>query len=175
MAIVPGDIQYRYSVVAAAGDTTVGTATASLGDQVSTTQIPAATLNSIFDDVAGAESSAGDVEYRGVFVLNNHATLTYQNATVEVTGQTAGGGTVDVATDNIATSAKGSASAQMGTIANESTAPAAASAFAAGPIALGNIGPGQVKGIWLRRTVSAGAGAVDPDNLTIRCNGDTLP
>lgn len=175
MAIVASDIVFRLSVSAAAGDTTVGTPATSLGDQVSTTAITTATLNNLWDDVSGAESAAGDVEYRCIFVLNNHATLTLANATIEVLSQTAGGGTIDIATDNIAVSAKGSGSAQAATIANESTAPTGVSAFGAGPLALGDIGPGQVKGVWLRRTVTAGAGAVDPDGVVLRVNGDTLP
>lgn len=175
MAIVAADIVKRYSVTAAAGDTTAGTAATSLGDQISTTVITDATLNNLFDDVSGAESAAGDIEYRGIFILNNHATLTLTNATIEVLSQTAGGGSIDIATDNIAVSAKGSASAQMGTIANESTAPGAASAFGAGPLALGDLGPGQVKGVWLRRTVGAGASGVNPDGVVLRVTGDTLP
>jgi hypothetical protein len=175
MAITATDIVFRLSVAAAAGDTTAGTPAASLGDQVSTTAITTATLNNLFDDVTGAESAAGDVEYRGIFVLNNHATLTLANATVEVLSQTSGGGTIDIATDNIAISAKTSGSTQMATIANESTLPTGISAFGAGPLALGDIGPGQVKGVWLRRTVTAGAGAVDPDGVVLRVNGDTLP
>ena len=94
MAIVAADIQYRFSVAAATGDSTAGTAPTSLGDQVSTTQITDATLNNLWDDVSGAESAAGDTEYRGIFVLNNHATLTLQNATIALQSETAGGGAI---------------------------------------------------------------------------------
>lgn len=176
MAIVASDIVTRLSVVtASAGDTTAGTPAGALGDQVSTTAIVTATLNNLWDDTTGAESAAGDVEYRCVFVLNNHATLTYTNAQVSVLSQTAGGGLIDIATDGTAISAKGAAGAQAVTIANESTAPTGTSAFGAGPLALGDIGPGQVKGIWLRRTVTAGAGAVDPDGVILQYTGDTGP
>jgi hypothetical protein len=175
MAIVAADIQYRFSVAAATGDSTAGTAPTSLGDQVSTTQITDATLNNLWDDVSGAESAAGDTEYRGIFVLNNHATLTLQNATIALQSETAGGGAITIATDNIAVSAKGSGSAQMGTIANESSAPGAASAFGAGPLALGDIGPGQVKGVWVKRVVAPGASALNPDGAILRVTGDTLP
>jgi len=175
MAITNSDIQYRFSVVAATGDSQAGTAATSLGDQVSTTQITDATMNNLFDDVSGAESAAGDVEYRCIFVLNNHATLTLQNATVAVQSQTSGGASIDIATDNIAVSAKGSGSAQAATVANENTAPTGVSAFGAGPLALGDIGPGQVKGVWIRRTVGAGTSALNPDGGIIRVTGDTLP
>jgi hypothetical protein len=175
MAIVASDIQKRFSVAAAAGDTTAGTAAGSLGDQISTTQITDATLNNLFDDVTGAESSAGDIEYRGIFILNNHATLTLQNATISVLSETAGGSTIDIALDNIAVSAKGSASAQMGTIADENTAPGAAGAFGKGPLTIGDLAPGQVKGVWVRRTVPAATGALNPDGAILRVTGDTLP
>lgn len=175
MPIASSDIKYRLSVAAAAGDTTAGTPSTSLGDQVSTTVITTATLNNLFDDVSGAESAAGDTEYRCIFVINDHATLTLQNATIQVLSQTAGGGSIDIATDNIAVSAKGSASPQAEAEADESTAPTSVSAFGAGPLSLGNLGPGQVKGVWVRRTVAPGAGALDPDGAILRVTGDTLP
>lgn len=175
MAIESTDIVYRYSVAAAAGDTTAGTPATSLGDQVSTTAIVTATMNNIFDDVSGAEAAAGDVEYRCVFVLNNHASLTLTSAVVAMDSQTAGGGLLALATDNVAVSAKTSGSAQAAVVADENSAPAGVSAFGNGPLALGDIGPGQVKGIWLRRTVTAGAGALNPDGALFTVTGDTLP
>lgn len=178
MAITSSDIVYRLSVVAAAGDTTAGTPATALGDQVSTTAITTATLNNLFDDVSGAEAAAGDVEYRCIFVLNNHASLTLQAANCYITSQTAGGGTIDIGLDPAAVSAKGSASAQAATIANESSAPAGvtfSSPTSGAPLTIGDMAPGQVKGIWLRRTVTAGAGALNPDGVIIGVTGDTLP
>jgi len=174
MAIAPTDIVYRLSVVAAAGDTTGGTPATSLGDQVSTTVITPATLNNLFDDVSGAEAAAGDVEYRCFFVLNNHASLTLIAATAKLTSQTAGGGTIDFGLDPAAVSAKGSASTQAATIANESSAPAGVS-FNTTDQLIGDMAPGQVKAIWLRRTVTAGAAAVNPDGVIMTVDGDTLP
>lgn len=175
MPIVASDIVKRLSVTAAAGDTTSSTPATSLGDQVATTVITDATLNNLFDDVSGAEAAAGVVDYRCIFILNNHASLTATSATVTVLSQTAGGGTIDIATDNIAPSAKGSASPQATAIANETTAPTGVSAFGAGPLALGDLPPGQVKGVWIRRTVTAGASALNPDGVILRVAYDTLP
>src|SRR4051812_958500 len=98
MAIVASDIVFRLSVAAANGDATAGTAATSLGDQVSTTAITTATLNNLFDDVTGAEAAAGSTEYRCLFVLNNHATLTLQNSTISVFSETGTGSTVTIAT-----------------------------------------------------------------------------
>lgn len=176
MAIAAGDIVKRLSVSAAAGDTTAQPdPNASLGDQVATTVITDATLNNLFDDVSGAESAAGDTEYRCLFILNNHATLTLENATIEVQSETGAGTTVTIATDNIGNVAKGSGSAQATTIADESTAPSGVSAFGAGPLTIGNLAPGQVRGIWLKRVVTLGAGASNPDTVVLRVTGDTLP
>jgi len=174
MPIVAADIVYRLSVAAAAGDTTAGTPATSLGDQVATTVITPAALNNLFDNTSGAEAAAGDIEYRCIFVLNNHATLTLLGAEVVVTSQTAGGGTIDIALDNIAVSAKGSGSAQAAAVANESTSPGgSAGAFGAGPLSIGDMAPGTVKGIWIRRTVTAGAAALNNDGVIITVSGDT--
>jgi hypothetical protein len=177
MAIVASDIVYRLSVAAANGDTTAGTPATSLGDQVSTTAITTATLNNLFDDVTGAEAAAGSTEYRCIFVLNNTAGgLTLQNATISVLSETGTGSTVTIATDNIGITAKGLAgSPQAATIASETTAPTGVSAFGSGPLTIGNLAPGQVIGIWLKRVVTAGMAAVTPDSVVLRVTGDTLP
>lgn len=176
MPIVDTDIVYRLTTTAgAAGDTTAGTPATSLGKYVSTSVITTAQLNNLWDNVTGSESAAGDVEYRAIAVLNNHASLTLTNAQIEIQSQTSGGGLIAIAVDNVAASAKGSASAQGDEIADESEAPSPVGAFGSGPLALGDLGPGQVRLVWLRRTVTAGAGAVDPDGVVLRVFGDTLP
>lgn len=175
MAIVASDIVKRLSVSAAAGDTTAGTPATSLGDQVSTTGITDATLNNLFDDVTGAEASAGMTDYRCIFVLNNHATLTLQGATVAVQSETSGGGSITIALDNIAVSAKGSASAQAAVIGADTTAPSGVGTFGAGPLTIGDMAPGTVKAVWLKRVVGASTAALNPDGVVLRIAGDTLP
>lgn len=175
MAIVAADIQKFFSVAAAAGDTDAGTAATSHGDQISTTQVTNATLANIFTNVDGAEAAAGSVKYKCIFIKNNHATLTLTGATVAVQSETSGGATIAIATDNIAKSDADAAVAQATTIANETTAPGAVSAFGAGPLALGDLAPDEVKGVWIRRTVPAGATAVNPDGFILRVTGSTLP
>ena len=177
MAIVAGDIVFRYSVITgSAGDSTAGTAAGSLGKYVSTTAV-AAGLNGLFDDISGAENAANTVDYRGIAVLNNHGSLQLQNPTVYVSAETAGGASVAIATDNVAASAKGSASAQMAQIANETTAPTPVSAFstpttAGTGLALTSLNAGQVKGVWIRRT-AANTAALDNDGFTLAVTGDT--
>lgn len=176
MAITATDILFKFSVAAAAGDTTAGTAAGSLGDQISTTQITDATLHNLFDVVSGDENAASDVEYRGFFVHNNHGSLTWQNVVVWLSAEVAGGCTAAISVDTTGVTAKGSASAQMKTIADESTAPAtqtfSAPTTKGAALSIGNIPAGSVQGIWVRRT-AANTAAVDADGVTIRCEGDT--
>lgn len=177
MAIVASDIVLRLSTTAgSAGDSTTSTPGASLGKYVSTS-VMAAGANGLFDNISGDENAASTVDYRCVFVLNNHATLSLQNAVVYLSGDVAGGATVAIATDNIAASAKASASAQAATIATETTAPSGVSAFSApttkaGGLSLGTIAAGQVKAFWVRRT-AANTAAVDADGTTFNVAGDT--
>jgi hypothetical protein len=175
MAITASDILFKFSVSAAAGDTTAGTAATSLGDQISTTQLTDATLNNLFDDVSGAEAAAGMTDYRCIFVHNNHASLTLVGASITIQSQTATGGDITIALDNIAVSAKGSGSAQAANIASETTTPSGVGTFGAGPLTIGDIAAGSVKGIWVKRVVTAGAAAINPDGVVLRVSGDTLP
>src|SRR4051812_16344560 len=112
MAITSSDILLKYSVKSgAAGNTTSGTAAGSLGKYVSTTTV-ATGANGIFDDITGDENAASTVDYRCIFVLNTHATLTLYTALAYLSAEIAGGASVAFAIDNIAASAKGSSSAQ---------------------------------------------------------------
>jgi hypothetical protein len=176
MAITATDILFKFSVAAAAGDTTAGTAAGSLGDQISTTAITDATLHNLFDVVTGDENAASEAEYRGIFVHNNHATLTWENVVVWLSAETAGGAVAAISVDTTGVTAKGSGSAQMKTIADENTAPASQTFTAPTTkgtgLSIGNIPAGSVAGIWIRRT-AANTAAVDNDGVTIRCEGDT--
>lgn len=172
MSVTASDMLLKFSVAAAAGDTTSGTAATSLGDQISTTAITSASLNNLFDDVSAAEASAGDTEYRCVFVHNNHATDTAFNVTVTVQSEVSGGATIQIALDNIGVTAKGSASAQAAVIANEGTAPTGVGSFGAGPLTIGNMTAGQVAGVWVKRTVAASTGALSNDGCTLRIGGE---
>jgi hypothetical protein len=176
--ILEADIVKRYSVAAAAGNTTVGTAATSLGDQVSQTPIPDDQFSNLFPDVTGDEASGGVVKYRCVFVHNAHATLTLQNGEVSIQSQIALGGTIAIAVDNIAASALGAATPQAAVIANENVAPVGTTAFGNGPIVIGALGPGQVRAVWIRLTVPAGATPPAPDgtdDFVLLIDGDSLP
>lgn len=173
MAIVSTDILYRYSVAAAAGDTTAGSANASLGDQVATNGPTTAVANNVFDDVSPAEASAGATDYRCLFALNNHATLTLIGAALSISSQTAGGATITIGLDPAGITAKGLGSAQAATIANEAAAPVGVS-FSAGPLTIGDMAPGQVQAFWMKRVTPPGA-TVLADGAVLSVDGTTLP
>lgn len=177
-AIVAGDILFKYSTTAgAAGNSNTSTAAGSLGKYISTTAWAGGSLNDLFDDISGAENAASTVDYRCIFIHNSNAANVLENAVVYISAETAGGASIAIATDNIAASAIGSASAQAATIATETTTPTGVSAFsspttAGAGLSLGNIGIGQCKAIWIRRTASNSA-ALSGDGVTIAVTGDT--
>lgn len=176
-AIVAGEILFKYSVTAAAGNTTASAAATSLGDQISTTAWTGGSLNDLFDNISGAENAASTVDYRCIFVHNSNASNTLENAVVYLSAETAGGASIAIATDNIAASVIGSGSAQATTIANETTAPSGVSAFSSPTtsgtgLSLGNIAAGSCKAFWIRRT-AANTAALSSDGVTIAVTGDT--
>lgn len=164
MPIISTDVIYRLSGGASNSDPT-----ASLGGAKSST----ASGSNIFDDVSSAEASAGDTEYRCVYVHNNHGTLTYLAPKIWIQSNTPSASTtVDIALGTSATNGIEQ------TVANENTAPtgvtwSAPTDFASG-IALGDIPAGQHRAVWIRRTVTAGA-TVASDGFTLRVQGDTNP
>lgn len=178
MPITASDIQYRLSTLnGSAGNTQPGTPAASLGKYASTTALSSTPLGALFDDITGDQAAAGEVDYRCVFVHNAHATLTLIGPVVWVTSQTSGGSDVAISVDTTAASAVGSASAQAKQVADEHTAPASqtfSTPTSKGTgLAIGDLAPGQVRGIWFRRTTPAGTGASNLDDVQWRVEGDT--
>lgn len=178
MAIVSSDIKFKFSVAAAAGNTTSGTAAGSLGDQISTTEVPDATLHALFDKVDSVENAASDVEYRCIFVHNAHGSLTLTDPVVWLQAEVAGGANIEIAIDDITQSVIGSSSPQADTIANENTAPGAGVGTFSAPtskgagLSLGDLDAGKCRAIWIKRTATASA-ALAADGVTIRVEGDT--
>lgn len=176
-AIVAGEILFKYSVAAAAGNTTAGTAATSLGDQISTTAWAGGSANDLFDDISGAENAASTVDYRCIFVHNSNASNALENAVVYLSAEVSGGANIAVAADSTAASAIASGSTQALTVANETTAPAGPLTFSSpttvgAGVALGTIPAGQCKAFWVRRT-AANSAALSADGVTIAVAGDT--
>ena len=163
MASVSTDMQYRLSGGASNSDTA-----ASLGGAKSSVA-----ASNYFDDVSSAEASAGDVEYRCVYVHNAHGTLSLIGAKVFIQTNTPSSDT-DVAIGLGSSAINGTEQ----TVADESTAPSGVTFSApttfAGGLAIGDLAAGAHKAVWVRRTVNAGAAAY-ADSFTLRVQGDTNP
>lgn len=172
MSVIASDIHLRYSTASgAAGLTTAGARDTSLGKYVSTTDVTAPP-NAFFDDVQSAEASAGDTEYRCIFVYNSHATDSALNVKVSISAEVSGGGTTTTALDNIAAGAANGASALAATVANENTAPTGVGTFDTADKTIGTLAAGQAKAFWLKRTVGAATGPLVGDGFTITVGGD---
>ena len=164
MPIISTDIQSRLS-----GGAANAAALASIGGVKSSNAIPA----SLFDNTTGAESAAGDIEYRCFYVHNNHATLTLVAPVIFFTALAPGAGHA------IALGVGASATNGIETaVANEDTAPVGVTFSSpttqATGLALADIPAGQHRAVWLRRTVTAGSGASNT-TFTPRVIGETGP
>lgn len=145
----------------------------SLGGVMSTSTVVTDNVtHNLFDQVTGTESSAGDIEYRGVYLLNNHGTLSATSTKTYISSNTS---STDTSLD-IALAGEG-VNVTMETIANEDTAPAGEtfsqpSTYATG-LSMGTLTAGQRFGQWIRRTVNIGAAAVNDDTATLKFDCDT--
>lgn len=167
MAIVAGDIKLYLSGGGANSDPN-----AALGGVISSTEVVDNTLHNLFDKVTGAEGLAGDTEYRCVYIKNTHGTLTLESAKVWVETNTPSGDSAIA----IALGGEGE-NGTAETIADESTAPSGESFSApvdyANGLSLGDLDAGNYYPIWVRRTISAAAGAYDDDSVVLGIQGDT--
>lgn len=164
MSIITADFVKRLSGGASNADPA-----ASLGGAKSSA-VMSELVNGLFDSVSAAEAAAGDVEYRCIYVHNANATDTMTSLVAFVQSDTTSAQTA-LAIGVGASAVNGTEDAA----ANESIAPAgvafSAPTDAGSGIALGSIPPGQHRALWLRWTVSAGAGATanDAASLGFRC------
>lgn len=126
---------------------------AALGGAMSSVSV---TADAIFDTVSAVEAAAGDTEYRCVYIRNN-GTMTLDVVSLYVSDTpTTGVLAIALGGEGIGGTAE--------TVANENTAPSGESfstpttsgtGLTAGPLAVGEARP-----MWLRRTITAGAGGI---------------
>lgn len=169
MPIASSDIKYRLSGGAANSDPQ-----AALGGAKSSVELVDNTSQNLFDHVSGAEHTAGDVEYRAIYIHNGHGSLTLTNPVVWIQSDTTGA-------DSDISIAVGTAAVNgtEQTIANEGTAPTGvtwsdAAVSRATGLALGDLPAGQHKAVWIRRTISAGNTPQAGDTAAVQAGGDTL-
>ena len=171
MAITASDIHFRLS--GGAGNSNVN---ASLGGAMSSTQVTDNAQQNLFDDVSGAESAAGDTEYRAIYILNNHGTLTLVDARIYFSSSPI---TAAAGTDMHMALAGEAINTTIETVADESTPPVGETfsqpTTYTGGLQLNSgtgLAPADDKGVWLKRVVSAAAAAA-ADSATIKVEGDT--
>jgi len=144
---------------------------ASLGGAVSSTEVVDDTLHNLFDEVSGTEHTAGDTEYRAVFIKNNSAETAY-NAKIWIESNSTGvESSIEIAKET-------SGGSPIQTITDEDTAPtgltfSTADGMANG-IALGDLTEGAVYGIWIKRIITAGTTPQSNDTAQIKLYVDTL-
>lgn len=177
MAIAASDIKVKLSIKTGSAGNSAAQAdpNASLGKYISTTEV-GTSLHDLFDAISGTENAASDVEYRCVFIHNDHGSLTAESVSVYIDSETAGGASIALAVDGTAASAIGSASAQADEVADESTAPSGESFSSPTTdgtgISVGDIAAGECRAIWIRRT-AADTAAIDADGFTLGIAWDT--
>lgn len=131
------------------------------------------TTHNLWDVVSSQESNDGDTEYRCIYVVNTHTTLTLQNAKVWISSNTPSSSTeIQIGLGSSAINGVEQ------TIANENTAPAGGVTFSlaateGAALSIGNIPNLQHKAIWIRRVVTAAAAAANDDAYTLTYAGDT--
>lgn len=170
MPITSPDLVYRRS-----GGASNTSPAAMLGGAMSTVSggiITSGTANDVWDDVSAPEAAAGDTEYRGIYLVNAHGSLTLQSSGAWIDSLTASPDTeFDIGLG-------GAVDATLATIANENTAPSGVTftrpTSKGSWLSIGNVAAGSKQGLWERRTVTASAAAAS-DTGSIRWEGDTAP
>lgn len=174
MPVVANDIKIRYSTKnGSAGNSLASNAADSLGKYMSTTDIADNIVGNLFRYIEPTESENGITIYRCFFIYNSNAGAYLNNATFDITGSNAAGGTVSFGKDPVGPIAYNSAAAQAASIANELAAPAGVT-FTTAQIALGNLAANQCIAMWGRLVVPAGSGPVGGDYVTFQLNGETV-
>lgn len=177
MPILASEIVWRYSGGAANVDKNESYrgAMSTAGGGVITT----ATLNNLFDNVTGPESTTGMDDYRLIYLYNanNPATtnLTLTNTKVWIDQNTP-------STDDFVEIWTTDSTAPIGSdstisMTSENSTPGGFSATpnsAASPAVIGNIPAGSKKAIWIHRKVSPGAAAYTTNNFILGVSGETL-
>lgn len=165
---MPAVLQFRLT-----GGSSNASPDASLGGVMSSNQLSGTALNNLFDNVQPDEATSGDIEYRMIDIYNSgNAPAT--GVEIYIDPQTSSADTsLEVGHD--ATNDPHAAAANLETLTDEETAPAApAITFGEhGPgakLALPDIPAGQACRIALKRIVGASAVNTSNDEATLKVN-----
>lgn len=124
---------------------------ASLGGVSSSEEVSATALNNLFDNVSPAESTAGDVEYRAIDLVNSG----------DATGTVI---EIWISTPTLSTDSECEIALDAGTqsVANEDTAPSAPALSFSRPLvgtklSISDIVAAGTQRVWIKRTITAPA------------------
>lgn len=178
MPIVEADLKLRLSVrTGSAGNSTAqGDGALSWGKYLSTSAAPTS-VNALFPALSAADNAAATLhQYLCLFLLNDHATLTWRSPKLWLTDP-AGGALVAIAVDSTAASIKTSAAAQALEVTAITNAPTALTftaptSYATG-LSLGDIPAGYCRAFWVRRSAN-NSGGVTGESPTFSWQGGTL-
>ena len=163
MAIIASEIQYRLSGGASNANPLI-----SLGGVKSSVAMG----TDLLDTVTSTEATAGDIEYRCIYVHNANATLALIGSKIWLQLNTVGSHIA------IGLGVAGINSTETAVV-DEQTAPVGVT-FSTVPtdfstgLLIGDLPAGQHKAIWLRRTIPAATGLAT-ETFTLRVQGDTNP
>lgn len=161
------------------------TAAGCLGGFRSATQLTDATDGNLFDDVSGAEASAGLTEYRCLCVKNSHGSLAAQASAFYISATGAADDVISFAVEAPTTSdTTGSAqtiastttapTVNAGNCSNWSTATTRATGVGVNQGSHDNkMDAGEIMFVWIRRVVAAGAASVTAESFGILAGLDS--
>jgi len=179
MPIVQNDLLMKFSTTSgSAGYSLASSAASSLGKYVSTTTWDGTLINDLFQDLTVEDNTSGVVDYRCLFLLNNHATLTLGNAVLWIYSSVSGGADIAIGLDSTGSTPKTNISSQAVTIANVNAVPSGVTfstpTSKATGLNIGNLIDGNVYGIWIRRTANNTVFLAN-DGAVLQVEGDTSP
>lgn len=178
-SISQSDVQWFLSNShASSGYQGVGTAGASLGGYMSTTQVNySVALDDLFLDISAAQNAAGQVDYQCLFVMNNTATgLIMKLPYIWVPWQTwtSGGAAIAIGADPLGPVPYNSSSVQAAVIGSAYNAPTGVTwssaphqQFPSG-VLIGSLPAQYCCAIWIRRTATNSAQLL-PQSFSVQC------
>ena len=126
--------------------------------------------NKLFDDVTKAEALAGNINYRCIYVKNNHASDAATDVRVWINQDSLGADTIALGADPAGVG-DGAATGVATTIANEATAPAGVvftqPLSEAASINLGTFTFGTGRALWIKRDVPVGTLVATSDDTSL--------
>lgn len=178
-AIVDTELFFRLTTTAGtAGNSQAGTPSGSLGKYASTTPWTGGAIGDLFDILTVDDNLGGGAEYRCLAFGHANAANAAQDVRIFLK-DTDGGALVAIGVDPAPASPIGAAAAQGASIATKTDTPAgvvfSSPTTLGAAINLGNVPPGHVRLVWVRRTGAATPSTpADACTLSVRADSGQL-